>query len=53
MFDAMGRVYACRVDEFLNVGNKLIKEFVAEQKRTKKNEDGRNEIMLKPKRVMF
>lgn len=31
-FDAISKVYSCRVDDILISGNKLVKEFVAEAK---------------------
>ncbi|XP_029345990.1 uncharacterized protein LOC100573630 isoform X1 [Acyrthosiphon pisum] len=34
-FDAISKVYSCRVDDILSTGNKLIKEFVAETKNKK------------------
>jgi len=31
-FDAISKVYSCRVDDILMAGNKLVKEFVSETK---------------------
>ncbi|XP_060873433.1 uncharacterized protein LOC132947207 [Metopolophium dirhodum] len=53
-FDAISKVYSCRVDDILNTGNKLVKEFVAETKNkklvkeneTKTKQKSRKKLML-------
>ncbi|XP_026805004.1 uncharacterized protein LOC113548360 isoform X2 [Rhopalosiphum maidis] len=46
-FDAMSKVYSCRVDDIWITGNKLIKEFVSETKNKKLVKE--NEIKTKQK----
>ncbi|CAI6362729.1 unnamed protein product [Macrosiphum euphorbiae] len=48
-FDAISKVYSCRVDYVLKTGNKLIKEFVAETKNKKLVKEKENETKTKQK----
>lgn len=49
-FDAMSKVYTCRVDDFLTMGNKLVKEFLLELNHKKYEQ---NEMISKPNRVCY
>lgn len=50
-FDAISKVYACRVDDIWIKGSKLIKDFLAEANHTNKIYVTNNEIKIKPIRV--
>jgi len=48
-FDAISKVYSCRVDDVLMTGNKLVKEFVAETKNKKVVEENETKTKQKPR----
>lgn len=46
-FDAISKVYSCRVDDFYTTGNKMVKEFVSEIKSKKLIQENDTKTKLK------